>query len=67
MDPHVSASVASRSPLALATGCVGAFVVASLAVQLVRANAPATAPQSPASVQPVVAHQSTLWQQLGSR
>ena len=63
MAPHVSASVASRSPLALATGCVGAFVVASLAVQLVRA----TASQSPASVQPVVAHQSTLWQQLGSR
>ena len=59
-----------RSPIAIAAGFLGAFVVASLAVQLVRSmNAPQpTSSATPASaVQPVVAHQATLWQDLGRR
>ncbi|WP_368656149.1 hypothetical protein [Synechococcus sp. HK05] len=53
----------------MAAGFIGAFVVASLAVQLVRSmqTAQAVAPAQPSAVQPVVAHQATLWQDLGSR
>ena len=58
--------------LRLAAGCVGAFVISSMAVQLVRSNqqtVPAGAPSAvpAASLQPVVAHQATLWADLGQR
>jgi hypothetical protein len=64
----------SRLPLAwvgrsLHSDRSDASVVASLAVQLVRSmqTAQAVAPAQPSAVQPVVAHQATLWQDLGSR
>ena len=64
-----SAVRTERSPITVAAGFIGAFVVASLAVQLVRSmqTAQAVAPAHPSAVQPVVAHQATLWQDLGSR
>jgi hypothetical protein len=71
---HRAAAVsAERSPITIAAGFVGAFVVASLAVQLVRSMnaaqpvAPSASQAAPSAVQPVVAHQATLWQDLGSR
>ena len=64
-----SAVSTERSPITVAACFVGAFVVASLAVQLVRSmqTAQAVAPAQASAVQPVVAHQATLWQDLGSR
>jgi hypothetical protein len=58
--------------LRLAAGCVGAFVISSMAVQLVRSNqqtvpAGASSAVPAASLQPVVAHQATLWADLGQR
>jgi len=50
-------------------GFVGVSVVASHAVQMVRtmtASQPSTVSQA-TTVQPVVAHQATLWQELGQR
>jgi hypothetical protein len=64
MAPHTAAAAAQRSPITIAAGFVGAFVVASLAVQMVRSM---SAMQPASSVQPLVAHQATLWQELGTR
>ncbi|WP_438982997.1 hypothetical protein [Vulcanococcus sp.] len=63
-----STAAAQRSPITIAAGFLGAFVVASLAVQMVRtmtAAQPSTV--SPTTTVPVVAHQATLWQELGQR
>lgn len=64
MALRTAAAAAQRSPITIAAGFVGAFVVASLAVQLVRSMSVA---QPASSVQPVVAHQATLWHELGNR
>jgi hypothetical protein len=55
-----------RSPITIAAGFVGAFVVASLAVQMVRSMS-AAQPVSATSVQAVVGNEATLWQEFGSR
>jgi hypothetical protein len=67
MARQVAAGITGRSPLAVSAGFLGAFVVASLAVQLVRSYAPGDAVVAPASVriEPVLAHQAALWQTLG--
>ena len=58
--------VAARSPITVAAGFLGAFIVGSLAVQLVRSyNVPASAPA--AGVDPVIASPATLWSALGER
>ena len=68
MAHRAAAASTERSPLTVAAGFLGAFVVASLAVQLVRSmNVAQPASTQPSAVQPVVAHQATLWQELGSR
>lgn len=59
-----------RSPITIAAGFVGAFVVASLAVQMVRsmsATQPVSAFSPASAVTPVVANEATLWQEFGSR
>lgn len=53
-----------RTPAAVAAGFLGAFVVGSLAVQLLRSQAFNAAPSG---VEPVVASQATLWAPLGER
>lgn len=58
------------SPITIAAGFVGAFVVASLAVQMVRtmsATQPGSTAAQSSAVEPVGAHQATLWQALGQR
>ena len=55
-----------RSPITIAAGFVGAFVVASLAVQMVRSMT-ATQPVSASAVKAVVANEATLWQEFGNR
>lgn len=58
--------VAARSPITVAAGFLGAFIVGSLGVQLVRSyNIPAPAPA--AGVDPVIASPATLWSALGER
>ncbi len=54
------------SPLGVAAGFLGAFVVASLAVQLIRGAQPA-AVGGAVSARPaqVLAHQAALWETLG--
>ena len=54
-----------RHPLTIATGFFGAFVVASLGVQLIRSASVSIA--APAPVQPVTAGQAAMWQVLGER
>ena len=61
-----SVSLSGRSPITLAAGCLGAFVVASLAMQLVRSQT-ATVQAGAASVEPVIASPATLWASLGER
>jgi len=64
MALRVCAPTNKRCQLSIATGFLGAFVVASLAMQLLRSNA--TAPSAAnAVVEPVTTHQATLWQTLG--
>lgn len=65
MVHSVSTSATSRSPITVAAGFLGAFVVASLAVQLVRTAAPVGA--DPSGLAPVTAHQASLWQPLAQR
>jgi len=65
MAHYSAAARVARSPLTIAAGFVGAFVVASLAIQLVRSmGAAQPAPAQTSAVQPVVAHQATLWREL---
>ena len=63
MSSSVS-SGAGRSPVTIAAGFLGAFIVGSLAVQLVRTQT-ASAPTDTAAVKPVVASPATLWSALG--
>ena len=48
------------------TGFLGAFIVGSLGVQLVRSQNPVFQAES-LTAQPVIAHQSTLWASLGEK
>ena len=57
---------AGRSPLTVAAGFLGAFIVGSLAVQLVRTQGVAATP-GVTSVEPVIASPATLWADLGAR
>ncbi len=55
-----------RSPLTIAAGFLGAFVVGSLAVQLIRTQGVAVTPEVK-GVEPVIASPATLWADLGAR
>ena len=59
-------SVAGRSPITIAAGFLGAFVVGSLAVQLVRSQT-AAMPAGLATVEPVIAGPAALWAPLAER
>ncbi len=62
---HTRTSIrAGATPLGVAAGFLGAFVVASLAVQLIRGAQPAAGTASARPAQ-VVAHQAALWETLG--
>ena len=63
MSSSVS-SVAGRSPVTIAAGFLGAFIVGSLAVQLVRTQT-ASMPTDTDAVKPVIASPATLWSALG--
>ena len=52
------------TPLGVAAGFLSTFVVASLAVQLIRGAHPAAGTASAGPV-PVLAHQAALWETLG--
>ena len=62
-------STGNRSQIAIATGFLGAFIVGSLAVQMVRSQGGVaiygTRPN--AQVEPVIASPATLWADMGSR
>ena len=64
--------VVDRSPVTIAAGFIGAFIVGSLAVQLVRSQtalllaAPASSNASE-TVEPVIAGPAALWSTLGER
>ena len=66
MVSNLSTSVRSINSIALFTGFLGAFIVGSLGVQLVRNQNPIFKAES-LTVQPVIAHQSTLWASLGEQ
>ena len=68
MSNNVSNSVSSNNTntTAIFAGFLGAFIVGSLGVQLVRTQKPSLQTQ-PLKVQPVIAHQSTLWAALGEQ
>ena len=63
MSSSVS-SVTGRSPGTIAAGFLGAFIVGSLAVQLVRTQT-ASMPTDTDAVKPVIASPATLWSALG--
>jgi hypothetical protein len=62
-------STGNRSQIAIATGFLGAFIVGSLAVQMVRSQAGIAIGdnQASAKVEPVIGSPATLWAELGSR
>ena len=66
-----ASATSNSSPIAIAAGFIGAFIVASLAVQMVRSQIamhPVNAEASKASsVQPVIPSQASLWSVLGER
>ena len=64
MSNNVSTSVSSNNITAVFAGVLGACIVGSLVVQLVRTQKPSFQ-SKPLKVQPVIAHQSTLWAALG--
>tara|TARA_B100000989_G_scaffold244391_1_gene191467 strand:+ start:657 stop:962 length:306 start_codon:yes stop_codon:yes gene_type:complete len=66
MSDNVSTSVSSSNTTAVFAGFLGAFIVGSLGAQLVRTQNPSFQSQS-LKVQPVIAHQSTLWAALGTQ
>ena len=55
-----------RSPITVAAGFLGAFIVGSLAVQLVRSQT-SLIQGGAAAVEPVIASPATLWSPLGER
>tara|TARA_B100001939_G_scaffold59649_1_gene48779 strand:- start:1512 stop:1715 length:204 start_codon:yes stop_codon:yes gene_type:complete len=58
-----ASAVSGRHPLTIAVGFLGAFVVGSLAVQLLRTATP-VAVSATQVVAPVTAHAASLWQPL---
>ena len=58
-------NVVGRSPITIAAGFVGAFIVGSLAVQMVRTQASSLT--TTADVEPVIASPAVLWSALGDR
>ncbi|QNI60271.1 putative conserved membrane protein [Synechococcus sp. BIOS-U3-1] len=66
-----STTSASRSPITVAAGFIGAFIVASLAVQMVRSQRAAVPPvmssESSTQVEPVITSQAAMWSVLGDR
>tara|TARA_Y100000746_G_scaffold42706_1_gene32146 strand:- start:150 stop:452 length:303 start_codon:yes stop_codon:yes gene_type:complete len=66
MSNNVSTSIRSNNTTAIFAGFLGAFIVGSLGVQLVRTQKPSLQSQT-LKVQPVIAHQSTLWSALGEQ
>ena len=58
-------SASGRSPITLAAGFLGAFIVGSLAVQLVRSQT-AAIQAGAAGVEPVIAGPAALWAPLAS-
>lgn len=71
MGTSYSTTSSSRSSITIATGFIGAFVVASLAVQMVRSQraavSPAVTSASTSQVEPVVTSQAAMWSVLGER
>ena len=59
-------SASGRSPITLAAGVLGAFIVGSLAVQLVRSQT-AAVQAGTAAVEPVIAGPAALWAPLAER
>ena len=59
-------SASGRSPFTLAAGFLGAFIVGSLAVQLVRSQT-ASVQAGAAAVEPVIAGPAALWAPLAER
>ena len=59
-------SASGRSPITLAAGFLGAFIVGSLAVQLVRSQT-ASVQAGAAAVEPVIAGPAALWAPLVER
>ena len=57
-------SVSGRSPLTVAAGFLGAFIVGSLAAQLFRTQITSI---QPGAVEPVIASPATLWASLAER
>ncbi|WP_114991100.1 hypothetical protein [Synechococcus sp. UW179A] len=61
----------SRSPITIAAGFIGAFIVASLAVQMVRSQRAAVAPVATSGtstqVEPVITSQAAMWSVLAER
>ena len=59
-------SASGRSPITLAAGFLGAFIVGSLAVQLERGQT-ASVQAGTAAVEPVIAGPAALWAPLAER
>ena len=59
-------SASGRSPITLAAGFLGVFIVGSLAVQLVRSQT-ASVQADAAGVEPVIAGPAALWAPLAER
>ena len=59
-------SASGRSPITLVTGFLGAFIVGSLAVQLVRSQT-AAIQAGAVGVEPVIAGPAALWAPLAER
>ena len=59
-------SASGRSPITLAAGFLGAFIVGSLAVQLVHSQK-ASVQAGTAAVEPVIAGPAALWAPLAER
>jgi len=70
MTCSTSSSQVTRSPITVAAGFIGAFIVATLAVQLVRSQTSAASPSVNAgqasAVEPVIASQAAMWSVLGT-
>ena len=59
-------SASGRSPITLAAGFLGAFIVGSLAVQLVRSQT-ASVQAGDTGIEPVIAGPAALWAPLAER
>ena len=57
----------ARSPITIAAGFLGAFIVGSLAVQMVRHHSAAVGSGPSSDVAPVITSQAVLWSALGER